>query len=159
MAKKEKLQVTLEGDKKARYYAKMSARFKEWNANGNSLGAYVLAFSYLEDRLTAMYVVRQGQLGDTEPSPNDSIAEKTRLLLWSGDLDNKLAQSIFREAKKRNSIVHDAMWSESKYAGKAAERVFDVARQTDKARKRQRGRLERGACRKTSRPSGEQEAR
>jgi hypothetical protein len=108
---------------------------------GNYLAAYVLAFSLIEDRVRALYVIwHRVEHGNdpTETKLRGSFADKVKQLRKVGDLSDGDAKSALNEAIERNHLLHAAMWSLDVFSLPVVERVMNVARQVDKARRAQK---------------------
>ena len=80
---------------------------------GNLLSAYVIAYSLLEDRVRAMYVVVQRDVHKVfyrESDINGSYARMVDYLKDNNHLSNELASRLKKSNDARNNLLHNAMW-------------------------------------------------
>jgi hypothetical protein len=116
----------------------MTAR--EWSK------AFLLAFSFLEDRIGTMYRqeydFRCGQ--GLEPAPNpakfETFAKKVSFLEKVQLLRPEEAEEMRQVAMTRNNIVHDFLWSADAVDHDLCLRTLRAARKADNARGRQKTR-------------------
>ena len=123
-------------------FKEMGRTYKEALDNGNFLGAYVIAFSYLEDRVTAMDVVR-GDVQGMKPEGFMPFSARVERLRYADDLALELAKTLLAEAKSRNDLVHGAMWNIANISAVDASRAMSLGRHVENARKAQKRRLGR----------------
>lgn len=102
----------------------------------NYLAAYVVTFSVIEDRIRALYVTwyRENN-GGIDPSHKKIYDGFTRLVVA---LRNKnlippdLSILLIEEAKRRNSLMHAAMWNLDGFTVDLVDAVMNLARAIDK---------------------------
>ena len=99
--------------KKYEFHKKANGTLNYYLEQGNHIGAYVIAYSLLEDRLRAMYVVVQRDVNKTQPDLKDikgSLAGIISRLTRDGYLPIELKGKLLRANMERNTLLHDAMW-------------------------------------------------
>lgn len=99
--------------KKYEFHKKANGTLNYYMAEGNWLGAYVIAYSLLEDRLRAMYVVAQRDVHKVIINEEDIKAPYARLVGYlkkNNHLDKELAKKLHKANDNRNKLLHDAMW-------------------------------------------------
>lgn len=114
------------------------SRFRK---NQNFIGAYVVAFSVIEDRLRAMFVVRyiaDNSMQPTDRKINGKFSELVRILKNSGDIEFDLSTKLLDEARERNRLLHASMWNIDSFTDEAVVRVIGLARKIDLSRGRQK---------------------
>lgn len=126
----------LETSAKPAFFEKMAQTIDGSLADEQFLSAYVVAFSFLEDRLGALYAERCRVDGLT-PTTNPTFVEQVHQLQAAGDLPPRLASACLAKNGQRNQLFHNAMWNLDGFTEKAAKGVYQVARQTNNARTRQ----------------------
>lgn len=108
----------------------------------NFLAAYVIAFSLIEDRVRAMYVVQHrsinGGMGPTPKQINASFANHVRLLQAADIIPQADSKLLLEEAKARNELLHAAMWNLNAFTRPSVEQVLHLARTVDKLRRAQK---------------------
>jgi isocitrate dehydrogenase kinase/phosphatase len=124
-------------DEKRITFAAMAKTYEECIAAANFIAAHVIAFSYLEDRVTAMDIVL-GRANGASRNGHDQIANRVKRLKAAGDLPAKLTDHILDAAKTRNALFHAAMWNLSVFSAENAKEVLSLGRDVDNARKRQK---------------------
>lgn len=80
---------------------------------GNLLSAYVIAYSLLEDRVRAMYVVVQRDVHKVFYRAKDINAPFARIIEYLRDnnhLSMELAKRLQKSNDTRNTLLHNAMW-------------------------------------------------
>ena len=114
--------------------------YKHHLENENYIAAYVIAFSILEDRVSAMYVIR---LRQTQKKPDvwHSFVKKLGILKANGDIDDSNYAEWKKAAMNRNSKIHAAMWRVDEFSKTDCEDVIKFARQADTARIKQKKEL------------------
>jgi hypothetical protein len=99
--------------KKFEHHKEANSTLSYYLDQGNLLGAYVIAYSLLEDRLRAMYVVVQRDIHKvvyTEAEVNGSLARIINYLKENNHLTKELANSLQKSNLSRNNLLHNAMW-------------------------------------------------
>lgn len=107
----------------------------------NYIGAYVIAFSLIEDRIGAMFVVWHKAINGIDPSDKSmrgSFAAKVGNLNKSGDISNEDASSLLEEAKLRNQLLHAAMWNLSVFSEPVVQRAIALTRMVERLRRAQK---------------------
>ena len=114
---------------------------------GNFIGAYVIAFSMLEDRVNVMYATRyqlQEKRSLSLPQLHmTTFSRKVIYLLKQGYITSVERADWLKCATDRNRKLHSAMWNLDEFTRADAETVLQHVRAADrlrKAQKRQAGR-------------------
>jgi hypothetical protein len=102
----------------------------------NYIAAYVVTFSVIEDRLRALYVdwyrVNKGE----EPKQKQIDGPFTGLvktLSKDGTISSELAMELIEEAKRRNSLMHSAMWNLDGFTEDVIVNALKIARNINNA--------------------------
>jgi hypothetical protein len=127
-------------EEKRASFARMATTYKECIAAQNFIAAHVLAFSFLEDRITAMDVVL-GRTQEVDRSGYSRLSQRLKRLEQSSDLCSDLAKRIQDAGDKRNALIHAAMWNLSVFSAENAHEALALAREADNARGKQKKRL------------------
>lgn len=108
-------------------------------ANELYMPAYVTAFSIIEDRIFAMYVVATRVNKKTEVARDfgQSILVYARYLLKHDQIDIITLNKLIEECKLRNKRIHGAMWRLNEYNAENTQNVVDLARALTNFRKLQ----------------------
>ena len=120
-------------------FRKLKSLMKE----GDYFKAFILAFSILEDRITAaykMHIVIMGLNIKTEQIPFSVIA-KAKVLFLSGWLDKTDYDSLYRIAGKRNDFFHKYFMSDTQINKKVVEEIIRLIRLVDKKKKARKKKL------------------
>lgn len=99
--------------KKFEHHKEANSTLSYYLDQGNLLGAYVIAYSLLEDRIRAMYVVVQRDVHKVfyrESDINGSYARMVDYLKDNNHLSNELASRLKKSNDARNNLLHNAMW-------------------------------------------------
>lgn len=99
--------------KKYEHHKKANNTLKHYLEEGNYIGAYVIAYSLLEDRVRAMYVVVQRDVHRVVYTSNDINAPFARIVDYlekNSHLSKELAKQLYKANNNRNTLLHDAMW-------------------------------------------------
>lgn len=131
---------TIAAAEKQPIFRNMVETYKQLRDEGNHIGAYVVAFSYLEDRITAMDVVRN-RVDEVEQKRFSPLVKMAARLQLKGDLPAELAKDVEEIARERNDLFHRAMWNFKNFTQERAKKVFRVAKSVDNARRRQKTQL------------------
>jgi hypothetical protein len=126
----------LESSSKVGYFEKMAERVGYYLEEGETLAAYVVAFSFLEDRVGAMHAERC-RVDGVVPAQRMGLTRKIRALKQAGDLDSELAEACCLKAQERNGLFHNAMWNLDGFTPEVARSVYRAARDVNNARGRQ----------------------
>ena len=113
----------------------------KFKAESNFLTAHVLAFSILEDRVTASYVSSYRLLHDKNPPQYETLAKinfknKVSNLLVMGVIDEALSQEIYLAAILRNELFHEMMWRLDSFTEEAVDGIRNLINQVQKANRR-----------------------
>jgi hypothetical protein len=103
--------------------------------------AYVTAFSIVEDRLFAMYVVARRVIeGDTHVERNFriSLLEYADYLIKHDHLEKSIKAILKREFDLRNRRFHGAMWRLDEFNAENTTQIVDLARQMTDLRNKQK---------------------
>jgi hypothetical protein len=109
---------------------------KHYEQTENFIAAYVIAFSILEDRIKAMYVVGFRHKEQREPKPEKITEGFTKLvskILRLNYISLELANELRAEAEKRNDLLHAAMWKIDAFTLDSLTTVKKLVRTVDKA--------------------------
>ena len=99
--------------KKYEHHKKANSTLNYYLEQGNWIGAYVIAYSLLEDRLRAMYVVAQRDIHKVVTTDEDIKAPFARLVGYlkkNNHLEQEFASKLQKANDNRNKLLHDAMW-------------------------------------------------
>ena len=99
--------------KKYEHHKKANGTLNYYLEQGNLIGAYVIAYSLLEDRVRAMYVVVERDVNKVELKTEDikrSLGGIIGFLKKNGALTKELAKQLHKANDVRNTLLHDAMW-------------------------------------------------
>ena len=114
---------------------------KHYLVNENFIGAYLVSFSSLEDRIRAYYVTLQRDILGNEVTEELLVTPITRMVreLKGNYLERKTYSLIFKVAKDRNKLLHEAMWRLDAFNREIVEDVIkarnEVARQLAKTKR------------------------
>ena len=114
---------------------------KKCMKDGLYMPAYVTAFSIVEDRLFAMYVVAKRVTdGETEVRRNFriSLLENANYLIKNGHLEKSLKAILNRAFDLRNKRFHGAMWRLDEFNEENTTQIIDLARLLTDLRNKQR---------------------
>lgn len=124
------------------HFARAVETVHHYLAAGNFIGAYVVAFSILEDRITAMYVTclqeEAGRANQADCQRHQRLAEKMGLLVSRGVITVTNKEQWLAIANERNRKLHDAMWNLDEFQAADVERIIEAARQASNLRKVQK---------------------
>ncbi len=126
----------LEASSKTAYFAKMAERISHYLEEENTLAAYVVAFSFLEDRVGAMHAERCRVDGVID-NRNMGLSRKIGVLERAGDLSPDLVDRCRTANQQRNDLFHNAMWNLDGFTQEAAGNIYALARELNNARGRQ----------------------
>ena len=107
----------------------------------NFIAAYIIAFSLIEDRVRAMFVVRHSTATGTKPTIskiNGSFANHVRQLSKSSDISSEDSSRLLEEAKQRNELLHAAMWNLNAFTEGSVDRVTKLSRVVDACLRKQK---------------------
>ena len=139
LVKRDEIGATAPADKQP-IFRSMVETYKQLLDEGNHIGAYVVAFSYLEDRITAMDVIRH-RVDDVEKKSFSQLGKMVENLQLAGDLPAELVKDVEDTARVRNDLFHRTMWNFENFTHERSEEVFRVAKAVDNARRRQKTQL------------------
>jgi hypothetical protein len=107
--------------------------YNKYLAKKNYIGAYVVAFSILEDRITASYMLLCDKLKKQRPPESEFIpfAKKLNLLFGNGVIsaDDKAAYKNCGD--ERNEKFHAAMWNLNAITAQDCQTTFNLTRRAD----------------------------
>lgn len=111
---------------------------------GLYMPAYVTAFSILEDRLFAMYVVakrvKEG-VKDVKRDYRSSLLHCAEYLIEHGHLEKSMKKKLEKQFDLRNRRFHGAMWRLDEFTEKNTQVVVDLAREMTDFRNKQKKRF------------------
>lgn len=120
----------------------------------NMLAAYVVTFSVIEDRLRALYVVwyrsRNGGMDPSSKKIRDGFKRLVATLTREKVIQVELSNLLLEEAKRRNSLLHAAMWNLDGFTDQIADEVMKLARMIDKASRNATKQLTKASSAKSS---------
>ncbi len=109
--------------------------------------AYVTAFSIVEDRLFAMYVVAkrvvEGEM-NVERNFRISLLEYADYLIKNEHLDRSIKATLKREFDLRNRRFHGAMWRLDEFNLENTTQIVNLARAMTDLRNKQRKKFGNG---------------
>jgi hypothetical protein len=98
---------------------------------GNYIGAYVVSFSILEDRIAALFSMAKDAAGEQRPTSFETFAKKLKYLRKGGILTAGFVERCLNCANERNSKLHAAMWQLDAFRAGDSRGVIDLARAAD----------------------------
>ena len=107
---------------------------------GLYIPAYVTAFSIIEDRLFAMYVVTKrvfDGVKDVNRDYRQSLLFCADYLIEHSQLERSMKKKLEKQFDLRNKRFHGAMWRLDEFTEKNTQIVVDLAREITDLRKRQ----------------------
>ena len=110
----------------------------------NYIAAYVVAFSILEDRIKAMYVVGFRQKNERDPKPgavDEGFGKLVNSLLHLQYITKATADELRAEAVNRNLMLHTAMWKLDAFTPESVKRVKTILRKIDDMLKKKKKEL------------------
>lgn len=113
---------------------------KAHETNGNFIGAFVVAFSLLEDRIGALYTMTKAHRGEPIAKENTSFGAKVSYLARNNELTADLRDECLRLARERNKKLHAAMWRLDEFQSGDSNRIVNAARHADRGCKLAKGR-------------------
>lgn len=126
-------------------FARAFDTFSHFRAQGNAIGAFVVAFSVFEDRVTASFYLAKDASGERRPDGFVPLARKIAFLRGRGFVplaDSEMWKAL---AAERNHLFHEAMWNIDAFQIEHGERAIAGARLAEKVRRRLRRSLAREA--------------
>jgi uncharacterized protein YutE (UPF0331/DUF86 family) len=125
--------------KKYEHHKRANGTLNYYLEQGNFIGAYVIAYSLLEDRIRAMYVVVQRDINNAELVIEDvkrSVGGIIGYLDKNGYLTKEIAKQLHKANNSRNSLLHDAMWQIDVFKEADVLKVKDLKNEVAKALER-----------------------
>lgn len=110
-----------------------------YREQNNYIAAYIVTFSVIEDRLRALYVdwYRVKKCGEPKQKQIDGpFTGLVKTLSIDGTISAELTTELTEEAKRRNSLMHSAMWNLDNFTDEVIEEVLKVARNINNAGRR-----------------------
>ena len=100
----------------------------------NLIGAYVVAFSILEDRMAVAFMLLRDLQKQERPSASKFIplGDKIKELTKNGHIEQTDGHLYLACARDRNSKLHAAMWNLNEFSSDDCHRVIKLARKADK---------------------------
>lgn len=115
-------------------FKKAYEMIKHYESEENFIAAYVLAFSILEDRIKALYVVSFRHKEKREPKQdavNEGFSKLVNKVRHTQFIDTELQNALKAEADTRNALLHTAMWKFDAFTPDAVARVVKLVRTVD----------------------------
>ena len=108
-----------------------------YKSDKNFIAAYVVAFSLIEDRLHAMYVLWHQKTKGELPKNIDRIGfvKIVRQLKAIGDIPAPESELLIAEAHERNQMLHAAMWNLDTFKNESVMCVISLSRMLEKLRR------------------------
>jgi len=108
--------------------------YKKYLDSENFIGAYVVAFSILEDRITAAYMLLQDHLKKNRPTKlwKLKFSQKINPLHENGFISQTAINNFRMCANNRNLKFHAAMWNLNEFSAEDCQKVIKLAREADK---------------------------
>ena len=122
-------------------FKKAYSTLKKLMADEAYIAAYVIAFSILEDRLIALYVVLLRRDEQREMTKGDrciGFAKIVNMLVKAGNLEHKFGDELKAKARERNALFHATMWNLNNFTNENVKQLQDLVRRLDRARDKQR---------------------
>ena len=111
---------------------------KHYEETQNYLAAYVIAFSILEDRVKAMYVICYRNTQNGEPTTKileEGFRKLVSKLVHHQYICKALADELANEAEMRNQLLHTAMWKLDAFTPDTVTRIKSLVRLVEKLHK------------------------
>ena len=108
--------------------------FNRYIESRNYIGAYVIAFSILEDRVSALFITRKN-IENENSKKCVPFSKKLGYLLDHDDIDNRCYDNWLNCSGERNMKLHTAMWNLDEFQQNDCEKVIEHARTADKLRR------------------------
>lgn len=122
-------------------FKKAFGTFNHYLTTENYIGAFVIAFSILEDRVNALYFSRKKANGEPRPKGFGTYYKKLKYLLNQGDINNEIYNEFIECANDRNNKIHEAMRNLEEFKEEDCKRIIKCARKADKLRNEQRKKI------------------
>ena len=122
----------LNNTEKYKTFKKAFDTFEYYLNEKNFIGAYVLSFSILEDRLNASYYLLHDKLQKKRPTKFKAFNKKLKFLLENHYINKQEYKSIQKAAKERNKKLHAAMWNLNEFSEDDCQRLIPLVRHLDK---------------------------
>ena len=122
-------------------FKKAYSTLKKLMADEAYIAAYVIAFSILEDRLRAMYVVYLRYVKKRDLQDKDkrtSLWEVVKTIDSTGYFDDRLKDDIKKKADQRNKFLHATMLNMEEFTDANVKEIIDLVKRVEKARYKQR---------------------
>ena len=108
-------------------------------SQGNHLAAYVVTFSIIEDRVRALFVEWHRFKKSAEPTQkqiNGPFSNIVTTLAKDNIIAPELSHELTEEAKRRNSLMHSAMWNLDAFTEEVISETLGLARDINNAGRR-----------------------
>ena len=120
---------------------------KKSTEQGLYMPAYVTAFSIVEDRLFAMYVVAKrvtDGVKDVKRDYRTSLLHCAEYLIENKHLEKSMKKKLEKQFELRNKRFHGAMWRLDEFSDKNTKDVVDLARSLTDLRQAQKRKFGNG---------------
>lgn len=125
-------------------FRKAYGMVNDYQREGNYIGAYVIAYSLLEDRIRAMFVIYYRATQEAEPKQDkidDHFKKIISKLVHHQYLDEAFANKVLDEANRRNELLHAAMWKLDAFTEKSVADLKAIVREADNRLKKKKREL------------------
>jgi len=112
--------------------------YRVYLAQGNRIGAYVVVFSILEDRLSACYFLLHQEKNLQPRCRHPEFMRRLGFVKAQSDMTNEEYSRCAVLADERNRLIHAAMWNLDAFDQADFEGVINAARKLDNRAKRLR---------------------
>jgi hypothetical protein len=120
-------------------FAAAYSNLNQYLKTGDFFAAYVIAFSIVEDRLRAMYVLhywsQTGEIPKTKKI-NQSISRIAKLLHAESVLPVELLDEFLELARLRNKVIHESIWRTGNVQTEDVKKLMVLGRRLDSITKK-----------------------
>ncbi len=128
--------VDMENDEKYNLYKLGFDLIDRFIEEGNTIGAYLLAFSILEDRVYTMWYRRKhhetGWTMEDDEMGRDGLYRCANYLKQYEDFDGAMVILLRNTSGERNGLVHKSLWNLNGFTPRNVRRIVLVIREIDK---------------------------
>ncbi len=115
-------------------FKKAFETYQNYVVSKNFIGAYIVAFSYLEDRVSVAYVLLKDIQKESRPKQNEFVYlnKKLSFLLHHNQLTSTEFKAFKEIVDSRNEKLHEAMWNLETFTENACNSVMKLGRKANK---------------------------
>ena len=120
-------------------FARAYSNLNRYLQTGDFFAAYVIAFSIVEDRLRAIYVLHYWSLHNEIPKPqkiNQSISRLARFLHAENLIPLDLLDGFLGLARLRNTVIHESIWHTGNVQTEDVKKLMALGRRLDSITKK-----------------------